>query len=299
MPRSSATLAALALCGCGALIAATPASKPDPVQLLRDAVNAYSTYSYSGQVQRVDFGRRHGAAVLVGVEHQAPSKTRRWFLAPQSLYGDTIISLGDTSYHIEPREHRIVVVKDDAIDDQVAEDDNFGLLLHNYRAVSGSPQNVAGRPAFSVNLVNRYTGQTVIRIAIDASTKLVLRKERYAANGAVDSAMRFEQISYTKAFPESDFAVPSRGFRRVTGFGHDLPSNDLQSVVRSAGFRARGPSYLPHGFLPVAGDVSDVKGVRTLHLLYSDGLRTVSLFQNARGSAVDMSRFVVHSMKVG
>ncbi|HMD02528.1 MAG TPA: DUF4367 domain-containing protein, partial [Candidatus Baltobacteraceae bacterium] len=34
-------------------------------------------------------------------------------------------------------------------------------------------------------------------------------------------------------------------------------------------------------------DVTTVNGVRTLHLLYSDGLRTISLFENATGAAAD------------
>jgi negative regulator of sigma E activity len=38
--------------------------------------------------------------------------------------------------------------------------------------------------------------------------------------------------------------------------------------------------------------------VRTLHILYSDGLRTVSLFENARGAAADLSKFTVHRTKV-
>jgi negative regulator of sigma E activity len=68
--------------------------------------------------------------------------------------------------------------------------------------------------------------------------------------------------------------------------------------VSTAGFQALGPKYLPEGFLPIAGDVSDIKGVRTLHLLYSDGLRTVSIFENARGAAVDLSKYTVHQTAV-
>jgi anti-sigma factor RsiW len=62
-------------------------------------------------------------------------------------------------------------------------------------------------------------------------------------------------------------------------------------VVKTAGFQGRYPKYLPDGFTPIAGDVSDIKGIRTLHLLYSDGLRTLSLFENSRGAAVDLSRY--------
>ncbi len=275
-----------------------PAQAQDATQLLRDAVSAYDKYSYIGQVQNVDFGTSRAMAVLFGIEHRAPDLTRRWYLAPESLYGESIISKGDTSYDVDPHNNRIIVLKDDAIDDQVADDDNFGLLMHNYRAVMGPDDNVAGRRAYSVLLINKYNGTTVMRISVDAQTKLVLQKERYSASGSVSHQMHFESIRYTQALPDDLFAVPTSGYARISGPSHGFPSADLQAVVRTAGFQARGPKYLPEGFLPIAGDVSDIKGVRTLHLLYSDGLRTVSLFENARGSAVDMSKYTVHQTNV-
>jgi negative regulator of sigma E activity len=148
-----------------------------------------------------------------------------------------------------------------------------------------------------VLLVNKYTGETVIRLSLDSQTKLVLARDRFGATGTVTSQLRFEQIRFTSAIPEQTFEVPS-GYTQVHGQDEALPSNDLRAVVKSAGFRALGPKYLPEGFLPVAGEVNDVKGIRTLHLLYSDGLRTVSLFENARGAAVDMSRYTVHATKL-
>src|SRR5579872_1839927 len=289
-------LLAAVLClpaGVGAL-----AQGNDPTALLRDAVNAYSKYSYVGQVQNTDYGVKNANAVLFRIEHRAPDMTRRWYLAPESLFGDSIIGRGDTSYDIDPRAHKIIVTHDDALDDQVAMDDNFGLLLHNYRAVMGPDDNIAGRRALSVLLVNRYTGETVMRISLDAETKLVLQKEKYAASGSVAHQMRFEQIRFTAAIPDALFTVPTSGYSTSVGPGHAIPSNDLTAVVRTAGFAAIGPKYLPDGFLPVAGDVTDIKGVRTLHILYSDGLRTVSLFENARGAAVDLRQFTVHDTKV-
>lgn len=270
----------------------------DGTALLRDAVAAYSKYSYIGQVENTDYGLSRADAVLFRIEHSAPDMTRRWYLAPESLYGDSIISRGDTSYDIDPHSHRIIVSQDDALDDQIAMDDNFGLLLHNYRAVVGPDDNIAGRAATSVLLVNRYTGETVMRITLDSQTKLVLQKERYASSGSVTHAMRFQQIRFTGAIPKELFAIPTAGYARSKGPDHGFPSNDLAAVVRTAGFAAIGPKYLPDGFLPVAGDVADIKGVRTLHILYSDGLRTISLFENARGAAVDMSKYTVHKVKV-
>ncbi len=293
--RAFIVLAAAALIGGAAM---PRAGAQDATQLLRDAVDAYAKVSYVGQVQNVDFGTNRADAVLFRIEHRAPNATRRWYLAPEALYGDSIISLGDTSYNIDTRANRIVVVEDDALDDQVTEDENFGLLLHNYNTVLAPDDNIAGRRALSVLLVNKYTGLTVMRISLDAQTKLVLQKEYYAASGSVSHQMRFEQIRFTSSLPAALFTIPTSGFTRVKGPSHGITSGDLPAVVRTAGFQALGPTYLPDGFLPIAGDVSEIKGVRTLHLLYSDGLRTLSLFENARGSAVDFSRYTPHDTTV-
>jgi len=260
-------------------------------------VGAYGKFSYVGQIQNVDFGTSRADAVLFRVEHRAPGYTRRWYLAPEALYGDSIISRGTMEYDVDVHRNRVVVARNDALDDQVAFDDNFGMLLKNYNAVMAPDTSVAGRRALQVLLVNKYTGQTVIRLSLDAQTKLVLEKDRFGSTGTVISQMRFEQIRFTAAIPAQVFDVPA-GYKRIHGQDEGLPSNDLQGLIKTAGFRALGPKYLPHGFLPIAGEVNDVKGVRTLHLMYSDGLRTVSLFENARGAAVDMSRYAVHSTKL-
>ncbi len=295
--RKRALLLAAALClPLGGVTSAQNGS--DGSALLRSAVLAYNKFSYVGQVENTDFGTSRADSVLFRIEHRAPDLTRRWYLAPESLYGDSIISRGDTSYDVDPHTHRVIFTQDDALDDQVAMDDNFGLLLHNYRAVLGPDDNVAGRRCISVLLVNKYTGATIMRIALDSQTRLVLEKERYSATGSVGHQMRFEQIKYTNAIPAGLFAVPTTGYARSQGPGHGAVSNDLSAIVRSAGFTPLGPKYLPDGFLPVAGDVTDVKGVRTMHVLYSDGLRTVSLFENARGSAVDLSKYTIHTTKI-
>lgn len=278
--------------------AAARAQGGNATELLRQAIDAPNTVSYVGQVQNLEFGSSKAEASIFRIEHDSPNLTRRWYVAPQTLYGDSIISRGDTSYNVDVKTNRVIVTKDDAIDDQVAQDDNFALLSRNYRAISGTDENVAGRPALSILLVNKYTGQTVMRIWLDSQTKLVLQKEQYGSNGSVIRQMRFEQIRFVKDLPDGIFSVPSKGFSRVQGTTTGIPSNDLAGAVRTAGFKARGPRYLPDGFTPVAADVTDIKGIRTLHLLYSDGVRTVSLFENARGAAVDLSHYRSHPTKV-
>ncbi len=66
-----------------------------------------------------------------------------------------------------------------------------------------------------------------------------------------------------------------------------MPSSDIERVIKEAGFTPYRPKDLPQGFALDSGDVTTVNGVRTLQLLYSDGLRTISLFENSSGAAAD------------
>jgi negative regulator of sigma E activity len=137
-------------------------------------------------------------------------------------------------------------------------------------------------------LINKYTGERAVRVWIDRATKLVLKKEEYHANGSIASQTRFEEIRYTGSIPDGLFStdIPA-GYSQVAGQDVALPSPDVERVIRDAGFSPIEPKNLPQGFAVEGGDVSNVNGVRTLHLLYSDGLRSISLFENATGAAAD------------
>ncbi len=282
-----------------ALIAFTlgVASPSDSSRLLRLAIDAPLRVSFVGEVQTLEIGESQTQASVYRIEHRTPDLTLRWYLAPQSLYGDKILTRGSHRYSVDVSRNRMIVDENDAIDDQVALDDNFGLLTTNYRIDPAPDESVAGQNCNVLALVNKHTGQTVMRIWIDAKTHLVLQKERYAGNGALTSQTRFSQLRYTTAIPTAVFSVPT-GLTTVNGSRLAQPSNDVSAAVKTAGFNARGPRYLPEGFLPVTGDVTDVNGVRTLHLLYSDGIRTISLYENARGVAVDLSHFTAKTVKL-
>ena len=289
---------ALALASSSLAFAAAPDT---PSDLLRAAMKAPQNTSYVGEVQLLRFGNQKSEASMFRIEHRAPNLTRRWYLAPQDLYGDSIISRGENTYSIDIKRNRIVVTQDDALDDQVAEDDNFGLLSANYNVDEGPTETLFGRPVRTLTLTNRFTGLATMRVHIDAQTHLVLQKEQYAPNGALVSQMRFGNLRYTNDIPQAIFDVP-KNMARVDGPQRGMPSSDLQHLVKAAGFDENGqtklPKYLPEGFLPITGNVVEMKGVRSLHVLYSDGIRTMSLFLNAKGASVDMTGYKAQEANV-
>jgi len=274
----------------GAVTSTGSTAGKKPAVLLRAAMTAPQHISYEGEVQTLRIGRAHAKAAIYRVQHRAPNLTRRWYLAPQSLYGDSIIAHGSTTYSVDLARKRIVVSTDADRDDLVSRNDNLGLLMSNYHIVSEPDTAIDGHHAHVLALINAFTGATTMRLWIDSQTNLVLERERYGSAGAMVSQTRFTNIRFTNAIPTAMFDLPKH-FAQVKGPSRAAPSHDYARIVRSAGFQARSPKYLPDGFFEIAGNVVEIKGVRSLQLLYSDGIRTVSLFENAKGAAVDLSHY--------
>ncbi|MFY9780154.1 MAG: sigma-E factor regulatory protein RseB domain-containing protein [Candidatus Baltobacteraceae bacterium] len=282
------SLGSLALFFALAGTCAAAAPPVDPGVLLRESVEAPEAVSYVGQLQTVRFSSNHANATIVRIEHRAPSLTRRWYLAPESLYGDYTITRGIETFEFDTKRGQITVSRNPELDDVVATEGNLDRVLANYRPIYDGKEILAGRPAVSVVLLNKFTGERAVRVWIDEQTHLLLKKEEYHANGAVAAEIRFEDLRYTDKIPDDVFSTDKPGgFTEIAGHVAVTPSSDVARVIREAGFSPYTPRDLPQGFQLVSGDVSNVGSVKTLHLLYSDGLRSISLFENATGAAAD------------
>ena len=266
----------------------TPRPSVDPILLLRESIAAPRTVSYEGQFETVRFSSNRASATIVKIEHRAPALTRRWFVAPEALFGDYVITRGTATYQFDTKRGRVTISHNPTIDNQIVAGDDFEQVLQNYRAIADGAETVANRPTVSVVLVNKYTGERALRVWIDRNTHLVLKKEEYHGNGSVATQARFEELRYTSAIPDGIFSsdAPS-GYAQVAGISTDMPDSDIERVIKEAGFRPVEPKDLPQGFTVENGGVTTVNGVRTLHLLYSDGLRSISLFENATGAAAE------------
>jgi negative regulator of sigma E activity len=264
------------------------AQPPNADELVRAATEAPKRVSYVGEVQSTRWGASQSVSTIVRIEHASPYSTRRTYLAPQAVYGEYTVTRGPKTYDFDVHRQTVLTSENLAPDNAVAYNNNIALVFANYTAVEGPQEAVAGRPAQTVSLINRHTGERVMRLWIDAQTKIVLAKESYTSDGSLATRMRFDEIRYTGDIPGDIFStdVPA-GFHAIAGRRFAQPSTDIAAAVRNAGFTPVGPRYLPEGFSLISADTSDIKGVKSLHLLYSDGLRNLSLFQNASNAAAD------------
>ncbi len=261
--------------------ASAAASPTESDGLVRTAFEAPKRVSYVGQLQTIRWGTRVASATIQRVEHLAPQSTRRTYLAPEALYGEYDVTVGETTTKVDPKQKRVLVEENPTIDNVAAINTNLSLLLANYHAIVGPVEMVAGRPATTVSLVNRYTGECMMRVWIDNETKIVLAKEAYHVDGSLAWRTRFDDIRFTAEIPAAIFSmsVPT-GFVSIEGHHFTDAAAGEARALDDAGFKPVIPHYLPNGFNAIGADISVLRGVRNLHVIYSDGIRGLSLFEN-------------------
>jgi negative regulator of sigma E activity len=265
--------------------------------LLVAALNAQASVSYAGVVQVVHIGTHASEADVYRVEHRAPDLTRRDYEAPSSLAGDVVVSKGDLNYSLDTPRHRIVESRNDALTAPHMLGPEFMLLSKNYTVERRGDDTVAGRHTVDVALINKYSRRMTMLVRLDAASKIALDREEFGPSGALVSEMRFEEIRYPAQVTESDFSLP-KNFAVVHDPTLSETAEQPDALVNSAGFVVRAPHELPDGFAPVEGDFVEMHGVRMLQLLYSDGIRTFSLFESAKPSKLD-TQTQTQSMRIG
>jgi len=267
--------------------------------LLRAAMSAEHDTSFIAQIESIQFGPNGSVATIAREEHLAPDETHKLYLAPENVYGDSVVIHGTAMFSYDAKHQKVVISQGPSLEAQTIANGNLGLLLANYRPVIDSPQIIAGRPTIPCSLVNRYTSVRVMRLWIDADTHLILQRETYHSNGTIASRLQFDNIKYTRDVPAEAFATPiPAGYQVVRGGSDGISSSDVEHVVKAAGFTPAGPRYLPEGFTILSADLTTVKGVKTLHMMYSDGVRSLSLFENAQSAAADFGKLKPNPTRV-
>jgi negative regulator of sigma E activity len=257
----------------------------DPIDtLVYQASTAQTGVTYTGLVQSVDFNDDDPEAVVYRIEHRPPNITERIYLSPEKLKGDEVLVRGAEGYFVDAKRHRVVETENDAVLDPVDRADDYALIRLNYRASAHADESFDGRRVKVVALINRYTATTTMIMRIDDSTKLVLDRQEFAPDGTILSETRFQEVRYVPSLPDGDFQVPNT-YATVRGPRFGTSTKDVGSLASESGFGARIPRSLPEGFSAIEGHVAKVRTAPTVHVLYSDGIRTVSIFENAGSSS--------------
>lgn len=259
MRRAAAAVTAVAVAAATAL--QTPAVATDGVELLERAAAASRELAYTGRMTIASFsdrgpqvtevevtrGRDGGLRVGRGDVWEVGRRDGEAFL--RQPRAGTLLRLGG----VEPQAF------------------NPERLTRKYEVLSGGPRDLDTGPALIVQLQQRDTGVVRERLFVDEVSGLVVRRETFSLAGDPVRVAAYTALEVT------DLAVPALEI----GDGEEEQRRTLSPLdlerLESDTFVV--PSSLGAGYALTAGYVVDRATVPTRHLVYSDGLYTLSLYQ--------------------
>jgi len=265
--------------------AASPSPNPnDGYAVLQAAVTADDHVSFSGTITSLVYGATNATATVVRIEHLAPTDWRLWYVAPADAYGRLILSNESVTYQYEPKSGKVFSNDWAAMSPFASATLDLGRVKRNYAVQRGDHTSVAGRSARTLSLISNYSHALVLRLWMDDATGLVLRRETYHADGTIAAKTSFDNIHYVKDLPNDLFkmTVPA-GMSLSPGAEYGKATTDIGSMTSGLSFKAIDPPALAEGF-SLDKSSADVRGgVQTVQFIYSDGLRSISLFENSTG----------------
>jgi outer membrane lipoprotein-sorting protein len=244
----------------------------DPAALLQASESADQRVSYAGtKVLRV---YRPGELTVlmervVRVWHRSPDLTRIETVLPAESLGKIAVENGDGLWLFHPRHQawRSMPWRSPR--------PRTSLLLRNYEVQVLRKDRVAGRPVVTLRVRSRYPGNPSKIVWVDAKTKVPLRQELFDASGQRVGSVEFREITFEASMPANLFTVPAEARIERGGPMGDMPKPLIGAPVTE-------PRYVPPGYLLVRKLSFRRPGMDFVHLRYTDGLNTISLFQERR-----------------
>ena len=268
-------------CAMVALLSALPERSrgaEDPREWLQKMNQALATRNYDGTFFHLSEGRVETMRIVHRV--RAGRVTERL----QSLDGSgrEFVRNNDELTCYLPDQHTVLVEPRSDKGPFLGSLPQFGEDVNEFYRIESLPAaRVLGRPAKVIAVNPKDQFRFGYRLWLDEKTAMPLKTQLCDSRGQVIEQIFFARLDMPDSIPDSELnpAVRTEGMRWV----RQGPSHDGASAALSA-FRA---SELPPGFhLTVAG-AQTIGGASApaSHLVYSDGLATVSVFVEAPPAA--------------
>jgi hypothetical protein len=169
------------------------------------------------------------------------------------------------------------------------EEPNPSLLTSNYSInIEKSLEYVANRKCFIISFSSKIRHDRVVRYWIDAATGLALRTERYHSGGSLASVSYFRDVNFHPKFADGVFSEAQFKNAKIAPPASRNASTaylSKQQIASSLGGRGFAPPSIREYRLVGVTKVDTAK-IETLHLHYTDGLSSLSLFETVQTSQI-------------
>jgi sigma-E factor negative regulatory protein RseB len=262
----------------GALMTALPQRSfgaDDPRQWLEKMNQALATRNYDGTFFHLSEGRIETMRIVHRV--RAGRVTERL----QSLDGSgrEFVRNNDELTCYLPDQHTVLVEPRQDHGPFLGSLPQFGAAVNEFYRIESLPAtHILGRPARVIAVNPKDQFRFGYRLWLDEKTAMPLKTQLCDSRGQVIEQIFFARLDMPDSIADSELAptVRTDGMRWV----RQGPSRDIASAALSA-YRA---SELPPGFRLTVQGAQTLGGasVPASHLVYSDGLATVSVFVEAQ-----------------
>jgi sigma-E factor negative regulatory protein RseB len=262
----------------GALLAGAPhrsLGADDPKEWLEKMNHALAMRNYDGTFFHLSDGRVETMRIV----HRVRSGRVTERLLSLDGSGREFIRNNDELTCYLPDQHTVLVEPRQERGPFLGSLPQFGSDVDDFYRIEALPKTrVLGRPAMVIAVNPKDQFRFGYRLWLDESTAMPLKTQLCDSRGQVIEQILFARLEMPDNIPDSELApaVHTDGMRWV----RQGPTHDSASPALSA-YRA---SQLPPGFrLTVEG--AQTLGSATVpatHLVYSDGLATVSVFVEAQ-----------------
>lgn len=154
------------------------------------------------------------------------------------------------------------------------------LAERNYTWKDEGVESVAGYDAHRISATPVDSSTPIVRFWVDENHHVILREERYFENTeTIYFASYFSYITFPAALSDADFEVPlSYSLENVPS----MQEMEGEDALKTLDFKPLQPRTLPPGFSLVGVYLTEWRSRSKLDLLYSDGLRDFSIYENLR-----------------
>lgn len=259
----------------GLFVRLLPVAADEAEALLRRALQAEGRLNYQGQRLEVSWSEKGTVAALIREYGTADGKRRIECCIPGRARDEVFIGNGSqvwysTSQRFLWQSHAL---------SSLPFPQRWKLLRSNYefRRFPGGLDHVARRPTVVIEARPREPRKAHLRLWLDRERPFILKIERYRPDHTLVSKSAFETIHFTASLKPELFVIPPPQKASDCRSWHPITPQELQ---RQLGPAAVLPPCLTFGYqlqevLQAQGQES---GKVQAHLVYTDGLDTISLF---------------------
>ena len=271
------------------------AEVPEAEEVFQQLLRSRQTVDFEGKLTLISSIPGRDSILESLVIRKAPDKQRIEFTSPPEMSGTGMVINGEKRWPIRDKKDRrrrpFLLPPPNRMMDELPLK-NFQLLVQNYGMQVFDGGHVAGRSTYLLEIKPKLPGRPSWKVWIDAEMGVILKMEHYDHRRKLDQVFAYSEINFEpeideELFRSRDVMEPRPKPQEERGgaelWNYNQGELDLDKIRKGAQFDVILPDQSPAGFILQSIHVVKFGERRNIHLIYTDGLSILSVFESLSG----------------